>query len=444
MKRNEKSADSQKNTQGSTRRDFIKNTAATAAGAMMGTYVITNRSAMAQEQVEAKKVSSSPNEKVNVGLIGCGGMGSAHLVSLMGMTEKGEENVCITAVSDVAIPRLDSNGDAVSKRQGNTVAKYADYRKLLDDKNVDCVFVASTEHWHAQMTIDALAAGKDVYVEKPMTLRLDEALKLREVVNANDKNFVQVGTQYMMYPKYKAAKKLIASGEIGHPTFSQTSYCRNSMNGEWLYHIDPAIVPGPALDWDAWCGPLGKAEWDPEVYFRWRRYKRYSTGIIGDLLVHMMTPLMTAIDAGWPVRVTAHGGHYVDKKMENHDQVNITVQFEKEHTMVVAGSTCNEQGFKDVIRGHMGTIYLGGSDMVMRPERIYVDEVDELQEKFTGMDPQNELRKDFLDCVRTRNAPQSPVEQATKVMVVVDLATRSMWEGKAFGFDPEKLEVIPL
>ena len=115
------------------------------------------------------------------------------------------------------------------------------------------------------------------------------------------KNFVQVGTQYMTYPRYVAAQKLIADGGIGHPTFSQTSYCRNSRDGEWLYYgIDPDIVPGPALDWEAWCGPLGLQPWNPQVYFRWRRYKKFSTGIIGDLLVHMMTPLMMAVDAGCP------------------------------------------------------------------------------------------------------------------------------------------------
>ncbi|MFH2002798.1 MAG: Gfo/Idh/MocA family oxidoreductase, partial [Planctomycetota bacterium] len=381
----------------STRRDFIKTTAVTAAGAVVASYWL-NDGASAQE--EGGKAPSGPNERVNLGLIGTGGMGSAHLISFMEMAEGGLENVQITAVSDVAIPRLESNADVVSKRQGTPVARYPDYRALLDSKDVDCVVIASPEHWHAQMAIDALAAGKDVYLEKPMTLRLDEAFKLRRAVSDNKKHFVQVGTQFMMYPKYKAAKKLIAAGEIGHPTFSQTSYCRNSLDGEWLYGIDPAIVPGPALDWDAWCGPLGKADWDPEIYFRWRRYRNYSTGIIGDLLVHKMTPLMMAIDAGWPVRVTAHGGHYVDKAMENHDQVNITVQFEKEHTMIVAGSTCNEQGLQDMIRGHRGTIYLGGSDMVLRPERIFVDDLDEQQEKYEGMEPQNELRRNFLDCVR--------------------------------------------
>jgi predicted dehydrogenase len=421
---------------GKTRRDFIKTTAATAAGAMVGSYAVFGNKARGQEAVAVTKAPGGPNERVNLGLIGPGGMGSAHLVAFMNLAEKGLENVMITAICDVSVKRLESNADAVEKKQGNKVKRYTDYRALLDDKDVDCVLIATPEHWHAQMTIDALKAGKDVYVEKPMTLRLDDALRIyREA--PRHKNFVQVGTQYMTYPRYVAAKKLIAAGGIGHPTFSQTSYCRNSRDGEWLYYgIDPDIVPGPALDWDAWCGSLGKITWDPEYYFRWRRYRMFSTGIVGDLLVHQMTPLMMAVDAGWPTRVTGMGGHYVDKAMENHDQVNMTIQFQKDHTLIVAGSTCNEQGLEPMIRGHRGTIYLSGSDMIMRPEALFAEDIDEIREQFEGMEPHDTLRRDFLECVRTRKEPVSPVEHATKVMVAVALATRSMWDGKAYAFDP--------
>jgi predicted dehydrogenase len=434
------------------RRDFIKTAAASAVGAVVGSKALAQQEGAqaSQEKPPEEALAEEPapeepppwtNERVHMGLIGPGGMGSAHLRAFMELAEKRIENVMITGICDVAVPRLESNLNAVKERQGDEVevTGYKDYRELLAADDVDCVLVATPEHWHAQMTIDALKAGKDVYVEKPLTLRLDEALRIEREARRYQGNFVQVGTQYMTYPKYQAAKKLIAEGGIGHPTFSQTSYCRNSKDGEWLYYnIDPAIVPGEALDWEAWCGPLGKAIWDPEIYFRWRRYRRYSTGIVGDLLVHVVTPLMMAIDAGWPVRVTAHGGHYVDKAMENHDQVNITVQFEKEHTMIVAGSTCNEQGLETMVRGHKGTIYLGGSDMVMRPERIFVEEEDseELREQFEGISPHTEIRRDFLDCVRTRKAPISPLEHAIKVMVIVDLATRSMWDGKAYAFDP--------
>jgi predicted dehydrogenase len=289
------------------------------------------------------------------------------------------------------------------------------------------------------MAEDAIAAGLDVYLEKPMTLRLEDALRLKKVVDKNDRR-LQVGTQYMLWPKFHEARKLVASGAIGKPTLSQTSYCRNSKDGEWLYGIDEQVKPGEMLDWEAWLGPAGPHEWDTEVYHRWRRYRDFSTGIVGDLLVHQMTPMMLALDVGWPVRVTASGGHYVDKAMENHDQVFLTIEFEQEHTMVVAGSTCNEQGLEVLIRGHEANLYLGGNDCVLRPERVFADDIDERTVKGAELDTQDALRLDWLRCVRTRDEVASPVEFGTRHMVIVDLATRSLWEGGAYTFDPRALK----
>jgi predicted dehydrogenase len=249
-----------------------------------------------------------------------------------------------------------------------------------------------------------------------------------------------------MTPSYREAKSLIAAGAIGKPVWSQTAYCRNSKDGEWLYYaIDPAWQPGQNLDWKQWCGPLGEIPWNPEIYARWRRYRRYSTGIIGDLLVHRITPLVMAMDLGWPTRVVASGGHYVDKAMENHDQVNLTIEFEKEHTMIVAGSTANEVGLETVIRGHQGNLYVGGRNTLLRPERIFADTVEEKSiEGEDHGDDQDALRLHWLDAIRSKAPPASPVELAAKVMVIVDLATRSMWEGSAFGFDAKTMRTRKL
>jgi predicted dehydrogenase len=252
----------------------------------------------------------------------------------------------------------------------------------------------------------------------------------------------QVGTQMMMLPKYIAAMKAVEEGRIGTPTMSQTSYCRNSYDGEWLYYaIDPEWEPGVNLDWDAWCGPGGKAPWDPEVFARWRRYKRWSTGIIGDLLVHVTTPLVMAVGAPWPKRIVASGGHLVDKAMENHDQVNINVDFDNGHVMVIAGSTCNEVGLETLIRGHEANLYLGGRHCELRPERIYADDIDpeRIECEDIGND-QDQLRLNWLTCIRTREPAVSNIDLATKVMVIVDLATRSMWTGRAWEFDHETME----
>jgi predicted dehydrogenase len=289
------------------------------------------------------------------------------------------------------------------------------------------------------MAIEAIAAGKDVYVEKPLCMHFEDALKLRKVVD-NNSQILQVGTQYMMFPRYAEAKKLIAAGTIGHPTLSQTSYCRNSADGEWLYEIDPTVKPGETLDWKAWCGPEGEQPWDTNVYHRWRRYRKWSTGIVGDLLPHWMTPMLWALDVGWPVRVSGAGGHYVFKDMENHDQVFLTVEFEKEHTMVVAGSVCNDTGLEVLIRGHKGNILLGGNNCVLQPQSTFHEELDPQEiQCLGGDDPQNDLRLNFFKSVRTREPNQSPIEYACKAMVIIDLATRSLWDQRAYEFDPKTM-----
>lgn len=426
----------------SSRRDLLTRAAAAAgASTLLGSRFLAR--GMERVPKALPRVSLADDEPVRMGLIGAGGMGGGHMNAIMGFRDRFHRqednglNVDIVAVSDCALPRQQDWMQRCSDRQGFQVDGHQDYKELIARDDIHCVLIASPEHWHAQMAIDAILAGKDVYLEKPMTLHLEDAVRLFRVVEANDQ-ILQVGTQKMMIPRYREAKRLLEEGAIGHPTLSQTSYCRNSPDGEWNYYaIDERIQPDSTLDWDAWCGPLGPADWDPLVYHRWRRYQRYSTGIIGDLLVHQMSPMMYCLNVGWPTRVTASGGHYVDKAMENHDQVMITVEFEGGHTMIVAGSTINQTGLETMIRGHHANIYLNSNDCILRPEPKFEDDVDEQRILCPGIRDQDELRKNWLECVRSREANQSPVEWGLKHMVVVDLAARSMWEGGAYSFDPE-------
>jgi len=376
-------------------------------------------------------------------VIGTGGMGTNHCSSFIALHKAGKEQLEIVALADVNQRNLAKAKGVCETGQGNTVETFTDYRKLLARQDINGVLIASPEHWHAQMAIDALVAGKDVYLEKPMTLKLDEALRVRELVKANPDLRLQVGTQMTNMPKFHRAREVIAAGTIGTPVWSQTSYCRNSKDGEWNYYLlDPDLKPGVNLDWEGWCGPGGAAPWDPKVYARWRRYRHWSTGIIGDLLVHVVTPMLVAIGekVGWPTRVTASGLHCVDKAMENHDQVNITVEFEHDHTMIIAGSTCNETGLETRIRGNKGNIDLNSRHCIVRPERIYAEELDEKRIDCPDIgNDQDVHRVKWLKCVRDREMPDSDVDQGSKVMVIVDLATRSMWDGGAYTFNPKTM-----
>lgn len=422
------------------RRNFILTTAAAAAAAPSISARVYRRALGA-------------NQRIRMAVIGPGGMGSGHIDSFCSLRNQGQADVDIVAVCDVCKTHLERGLEmARSRQEGVTVDGYRYSQELLARDDIDAVLIATTEHSHAPIAIAAVEAGKDVYCEKPMTLNLDQALQLYDVVKAHPKVVFQVGTQKMALNKYREARKLIQAGAIGKPLWSQTSYCRNTPDGEWNYYgIDPAVVPGEMLDWEAWLGHLatdprtGQArEFDTKIFHRWRRYRDFSTGIIGDLLVHEMTPLFFALDLDWPSRVDAIGGHYIDKEMENHDQVNLTIQFPEEHTMIVAGSTCNEQGLATTIRGQQGTIYLSGNNCELRPERPFADERDPVTVECEPIQDQDYLRLNWLESIRERQQPFSTVDTGVKVMVAVDLATRSMWENKAFTFDKQTRKVSAL
>lgn len=428
------------------RRAFIRKSAAIAASA-------SALSALGYEDVSADS-STIPvvrgmrpprdADPVRIAVIGTGGMGTEHCRAMSRIARDGRADVDVVAVCDVNTVRS-NNAVAEIKKLWRTheVKAYTDYRQVLADPSIHGILIAAPEHWHAKIAEHAILAGKDVYTEKPMTLRLKEAIRLRAVARKNPERIAVVGTQYTTYATYGEAQKRIAAGEIGKPTFSQTSYCRNSKDGEWLYYkIDPEWKQGVNLDWKKWLGDLPKVPYDEEVYARWRRYKAYSTGVIGDLLVHYMTPLVMALDVGWPTRIVASGGHYIDKKMENHDQVNINAEFQKEHTMIIAGSTANELGLETIVRGHKANMYLTSKKMTIRPEQLFAEEVkaDEFLAPDVG-DPQDQLRIQWVNAIRSRVQPVSTVELGTKIMVIVDLATRSMWSGKAYSFDAERMTV---
>ena len=245
------------------RRDFLRTSATTALGAAA--------LASAAGGVFAQAGGEKP---IRVATIGCGGMGNAHLSTVMHLKEAGHP-VQIVAVCDVYQPRLDD----AAKRTG--ARPYKNYKDLLAADDVDAVSVATPDHWHAQITIDAANAGKDVYCEKPMTHWRDLGAPQRVVkAIADNKRVMQVGTQGMSDDIWELVNQRLATGALGELIHAQASDLRNGPIGVYSPQSnDGRAKPGENLDWEAWQGPAPRHKWEPGRFFAFRSFWDYSGGL---------------------------------------------------------------------------------------------------------------------------------------------------------------------
>jgi predicted dehydrogenase len=248
-----------------------------------------------------------------------------------------------------------------------------EYREVLDDREVDAVIIATPDHWHTKIAIEAMDSGKDVYCEKPLSLTIEQALQCRDAVKRTGRK-LQVGPQATSDDRYWKAQRAIREGRIGKVTWSQGSYCRNSRGGQFNWHIDPDAGPNNARDaegyvwWDRWLGhEHGLAEnipWNAEHFFRFRKYFAYNGGVATDLLYHKLAPILLAVrgpEGEYPRKVVASGGRYIEKDDRDiPDTFIMTVDYPTEHSVVLISVMTNDVGVDDVIRGQYGTMFFSG------------------------------------------------------------------------------------
>ena len=336
------------------RRQFVKGL----AGAGAGIAIMGNSTSML-----ANSYSNilGANEKVRVGVIGCGGMANAHMSALMNMGKS--DNVEIAAVCDIYTNRLESAKKATGGKA------FEDYRKILDSKDIDYVLIATPEHWHYQMSLDAIDAGKHIYVEKPMTHTIEQSKAVVEKISKT-KLKLQVGVQGMSDNSYETAHKMIQEGALGKVVMAHIDYSRNYVDDFWAYEIDPEAKPGVNLDWEAWLGPAPKRPWDPRRYFQWRRYWDYSGGIATDLFIHRVTRIIRSVGLKFPDYVTATGGkwNFVDSVAEIPDTFNMMMDYPERMTVMLVSSLANDMPIRHVIRGHEATLEFTRDGFTITPQ----------------------------------------------------------------------------
>jgi predicted dehydrogenase len=387
------------------------------------------------------------NERLRVAFLGVGGQGfNSHVRNIVNVSNAGNPlhdinlNAVGVAVNDV-FTRRNEQALALLRQQNPDARSYTDYRAILDRNDVDAVFIGTVDHWHAQMAVDAMDAGKHVYCEKPMTRYLDEAFAIYDKVQETGRVF-QVGSQYCSEGKWHKAAELIRAGKIGPLVLGQADYCRNNPDGEWNYEIEPDATP-ETIDWNAWLGPVGARPFSADDYYRWRKYYPYCAGILGDLLAHRIHPLLIATGAPeFPTRVVSLGTRQITPDRDVPDNTQLLANFPSGLSILVIGSTVNEQGLGQVIRGHEGTIYLGGNSVELRPERPFADLVD--REEYGNITPGPSIPahiSNFFDGIRHGITTNGNIDLALKAQTVLSLAEMSERLGEMVHFDEKTRKV---
>ncbi|HEX6962678.1 MAG TPA: Gfo/Idh/MocA family oxidoreductase [Lacipirellula sp.] len=422
-----------------TRRSFIG-----AASSVAATTLAATRSANA----------ANANSRLRVGVIGPGRRGfAAHVKTLAKLQQEGV-GVEVAAVNDVYEVHRQRAADHIASTTGKRPELFDDYREMLAGADLDAVFIATPDHWHARQTIDALKAGVNVYCEKPMTHTLAEA---REVIDAwrSNGHVIQVGVQSTSSPIWDKARQLIDAGQLGKIVQFQTEYFRNSRYGMTRHNeITPEMTP-QSIDWRQWLGVdeglAPEMPFDRSTYAQWRCYWPFSMGMLGDLFVHRITGLLKATGLRYPGRVVAGGGIFLEYDDRNVPDVATIVADFHEGVQGVVSSTMvsSEVKLDHAIRGHHASIVFQGSgfgagpkaSLKFIPERPQVTGDSSLKRETVHAEAAHDFDTahfvNFLDAVRAGDPTKvnnDPVLGAAAV-AIVDLAVRSYREGRVFQMD---------
>ncbi len=405
------------------------------------------------------------NDRVGIGYIGLGNRGDQVHDAFL------EHGDCQTvAVCDLRDDYL----DLAVKKSRATPARYKEYKKLLEDKDVDAVVIATPDHWHALMFIDACNAGKDVYVEKPLSLTVVEGRKMVDTAERT-KRVTQVGTNRRSWKTYREAAEFVRSGGIGHVTVARCFHIHN----EWPNGLGPASdSPAPSeWEWDHWLGPAPKVPYDSNrAYYNFRWFYNYSGGQLTNFGVHYVDAIRWCLGQDFPRSVTAIGGKYagIHDNREIPDTLQVLWQFDGPTLVVFEqynanAAPGNAKNSEIELRGTKGTLYINYANWEVVPEKIadayegynqgqgYGNPLDRAGGEHvaaslkTAMEPKSVKgppaydttghARNFLDCIKTRgkcNADVLTGHRSTVPSLIGNIAHKTRthldWDAQAERF----------
>jgi predicted dehydrogenase len=410
------------------RRHFIQNTSAYLAGAALLPKTLS----------AAKKVA--PSDKIRIGAIGIHGMGWTDLTNLL----KHPEAECV-ALCDVDKNVLDKRVDEL-KKQNISVTTYSDYRKLLDNKDIDAVLIATPDHWHCRIMVDACMAGKDVYCEKPVGNSIVECAAM---VDAQKKynRVVQVGQWQRSEKHYSDAMDFVHSGKLGNVRLVKAWAYQGWMDS---VPVKPDSAPPPGVDYDMWLGPAQKRPFNPNrFHFTFRWFWDYAGGLMTDWGVHMIDYALIGSKADVPKSIMASGGKfaYPDDAEETPDTLTTVYDFGTFNLLWEHATGINNGPYH---RDH-GVAFIGnnGTLVVDRGGWEVIPEVDSDNNKpFMEAVPRQPVVDDgilkhtgnFLEVVKSRKMEdlKCPVQDAAHVATVCDMGNIAFRSGKKIYWDNEK------
>ncbi len=407
------------------RRNFIKQTA---AGALT-TSIFTGN-------------VRGANDRISAAFIGVGVMGGENLQVAMK-----QPGVVATAVCDVYQPNLERAG-AIARREGHQAREVHDFREILADKSIDIVCISTPDHWHPYMTVEACKAGKDVYVEKPACVAIDEGPKMIEAARKYGR-IVQAGTWQRSGEHFQKACEIVRSGELGEIAFTRT----------WIYNNTPRegignppdAAPPNDLDWDLWLGPAPKRQFNPnrfgvypKKYSYFRYFWDYAGGHLTDSGIHVIDIVHMAFNERMPRSVVAAGGKYwLQDDSETPDTMQVGFDYGSflgawEHrSNNTEGTTARLMG--TTFHGTRGTLYVDRALYRVTPEKGSGIEASEMKRT---ANPHPLHWANFIDCVRTRNKPNSDIETCVRSSSACLLGNLSYQAKTRLDWDEQKQTVL--
>jgi predicted dehydrogenase len=377
------------------------------------------------------------NGRIRLGIIGCGGRGRDDWGTFLS-----QPDVEPVAACDVYEPFLNR---AIADAGGRPKA-YRDFRRLLEQKDIDAVLIATPDHWHAIMTVAACNAGKDVYCEKPLSLMLGEG---RHMVNAarRNKRVVQAGSQQRSAPHYIQAVKLIHDGGIGEVHRIHAGYQRNALPGFQPKEILSATPPA-TLDWDMWLGPAPKIPFDPfRCIYNFRWFWDYSGGQMTNWGAHHLDIARWIFDEEAPISVAGFGGRFALKdRGETPDIQQVSYQFSKGIVTWTTSEIATGKGVTLDVYGSKGMMSLTRKGFTVTPEVMSPDGRNPQPPTMEAIDvkgttPNDPHVRNFLDCVKSRAKPNADVEEGHRTAVMCHLGNISTRLGRSVKWDAGKEQI---